>query len=93
MGRLTDHELERIWEEEVFTQSRYFPNIFLEVLRKTTKIRIHDSHVLAKVQTEHLLNTRLELYRYASRLNHREGGKCKVCRNMRKTSTFDEASL
>jgi hypothetical protein len=31
------HELERIWKESVAAESRYYPRISLEVLRKTTK--------------------------------------------------------
>jgi hypothetical protein len=65
----------------------------MERLRTTTKLAIKDSHVPGEIRTEHLPNTRLEQYCYANRLNHREDGKCKACRNMRKAATLDEASL
>jgi hypothetical protein len=61
-------ELERILNETIITLSRYYPDIFLEVLRKTTKISVRITDVPSKIGSEHLPNRNIERYRYASLL-------------------------
>jgi hypothetical protein len=55
-------EMERIWKEAIVAQSKYYPRIFLEGLKKTTKNTVRTAGVAAETRTEHLPNTSLEHY-------------------------------
>jgi hypothetical protein len=50
--------LENIWMDAIVTSSRYYPNIFLELLRKTTTISARC--VPTEIRTEHSQNTSLK---------------------------------
>jgi hypothetical protein len=76
-----------------FSNQITVPKICPEGVRKTTNIFNQNGNALAKIRTQHLPSMRLERYRCANRLNHRDDGKSKFCRNMRKASTLDEVSL
>jgi hypothetical protein len=55
-------EFERICKKAVVALSRNYPDICLKGLRKSTKKPVSIASVLAKIQTEHLLNMSLECY-------------------------------
>lgn len=58
-------EFEIILKETVVTASRYYPSIFLELLRKTTTISVRIASVPTKIRTEQPQNTSVEQCRYA----------------------------
>jgi hypothetical protein len=53
--------------ELVVACSRYYPYIFMEVLKKTMRNRI--TVVAAKNRTDHLQNTSIDRYRFAKQLS------------------------
>jgi hypothetical protein len=54
-----NYELEKIWEETLVVSSRYYPDIYLEGLRKTTK-----SSVPAEILAENFPNKSSASWRY-----------------------------
>jgi hypothetical protein len=59
--------LERIWKETGVAESKQYPNISLEVPRRTMKhIRHRIATVPTQVRKEHLSNEGPERYRYTS---------------------------
>jgi hypothetical protein len=59
---MTD-DLERIWKENVVACSRYYSRICLERPRKTVKVSVTISDILAEVRSENLPKRSLEHYR------------------------------
>jgi hypothetical protein len=57
--QLINDELESIWKEVVVAESRCYPGIFLEELRKTTKSLIHISRFLAEIRIQLFPSTSL----------------------------------
>jgi hypothetical protein len=51
--------------EAVVAHSTYYLGIFLEGLKKSTKI-LRISGVTVEIRSQHIMNTSLELYRYTS---------------------------
>jgi hypothetical protein len=65
-----NHELERIWKETVVALSGHYPEILPRVTEGNhEKFQSGLGDVLTEIQTEHLLNTSLELYRYVNPLS------------------------
>jgi hypothetical protein len=58
--------MERIWNEAVVPQSKYYPSIFLESLKKTTENLIRTVGVQAEIRTQHLPDTSLQQYNSTS---------------------------
>jgi hypothetical protein len=63
-----NEELGTIWNEVVVAYSRYYPGIFQEELRNTTKNLNEMSAALGEIRNSHFQNTCLQHYRYANRL-------------------------
>jgi hypothetical protein len=55
-------ELKRIWNDSVLAWPKYNSGISLEGLRKTTETSVSIASVLAKIRTEHFLNTGQDPY-------------------------------
>lgn len=49
-------DLGRILKEAVVTYSRYYPRIYLDVLKIAAKMSVRIANVLAKIRTEYLQN-------------------------------------
>jgi hypothetical protein len=62
VGELINDELEEIQREAAVDHSWYYPSIYLEKPRKTTKTLSQNSRCPAEIRTEHLPNTSLECY-------------------------------
>jgi hypothetical protein len=58
--RLAKAESERIWKEAVVAKSRYYPGIFLKVLRKTTNTSGRIAYVPTQDFTQTLLDCKYD---------------------------------
>jgi hypothetical protein len=67
IGLLVHDEFEMIRKEVVIVSSRYYPSIWTEGLRKSTKIVFEIAGVLTEIRTEYFPNASLvEHYREAN---------------------------
>jgi hypothetical protein len=64
VGFVMNNKLERTGNEAVATQQGYYPGIFLEGLRNTTKI----PPALVEIRAEKLPNSSIDHYRYTNLL-------------------------
>jgi hypothetical protein len=66
VGWLVNNELEDTWKEGVVPKLRYYPGIYLKVLKKTTKNLSQTSWYTAEIRTKYLLIESLGCSRYTT---------------------------